>query len=92
MMVIKDPDSRIDFEFDWAVAYPDGQAVADSVWTIAPDEAGGLTLAGASHDLTRSTATLAGGIAGHVYRVANRVTLSDEQVDERSMTVRVEER
>ncbi len=91
-MMVKDPDSRIDFEFDWAVAYPDGQAVIASAWTVVPDEAGGVTVAGAAHDLMRATATLAGGVAGRVYRVTNRVTLSDGQIDERSMTVRVEER
>ncbi|SEH17397.1 hypothetical protein SAMN05428974_2194 [Sphingopyxis sp. YR583] len=91
-IMVKDPDSRIDFEFDWSIAYPDGLAVVGSLWTIVPDEDGGLTLAGAAHDLTQSTATLAGGIAGHVYRVANRVTLSDGQIDERSVTIRVEER
>jgi hypothetical protein len=91
-MMVKDPDSRIDFEFDWAVAYPDGQAVIASAWTVVPDEAGGVAVAGAAHDLMRATATLAGGVAGRVYRVTNRVTLSDGQIDERSMTVRVEER
>ena len=49
-------------------------------------------VAAASHDLDRTVATLAGGVAGHVYRISNRVTMSDGQVDERSMTLRVEER
>lgn len=91
-LMVKDPDSRIDFEFDWAVAYPDGQAVVTSLWAIAPDEAGGLAAVGTAHDLMQTTATLAGGVAGHVYRVTNRVTMSDGQIDERSMTVRVEDR
>lgn len=91
-MVVKDPDARIDYEFDWAAAYPDGQAVVESGWTVAPADAGGIAVAASAHDLTRATATLAGGVAGHVYRVTNRVTLSDGQIDERSMTVRVEER
>jgi len=91
-MVVKDPDARIDYEFDWAAAYPDGQAVVASGWTIAPDRNNGIEVAAAAHDLTRTTATLAGGVVGHVYRVTNRVTLSDGQIDERSMTVRVEER
>ncbi len=91
-MIVKDPDSRIDFEFDWVAAYPGGQAVLASVWAIAPAEADGVAVAAAAHDLMQSTATLAGGVAGHVYRVTNRVTLSDGQIDERSMTVRVEER
>jgi len=91
-MMVKDPGSRIDFEFDWAAAYPGGEAVVASDWTVLPDEIGGVAVAGAAHDLLQSTATLAGGIAGHVYRVTNRVTMSDGQIDERSMTVRVEER
>lgn len=91
-MVVKDPDARIDFEFEWSPAYPDGQAVVASIWTCIPDEAGGVAVAAASHDLVKSVATLAGGIAGHVYRVTNRVTMSDGQIDERSLTMRVEER
>lgn len=91
-MMVKDPDSRIDFEFDWRAAYPDGQAVLASIWDVVPGEPGGVAVAAAAHDLMQTTATLAEGIAGRVYRVTNRVTLSDGQIDERSMTVRVEER
>lgn len=91
-MVVKDPGTRIDFEFDWAAAFPDGQAIEVSGWTVAPDEAGGVAVAASAHNLTRSTVTLTGGIAGRVYRVTDRVTMSDGQIDERSMSVRVEER
>ncbi|MGV3730736.1 MAG: hypothetical protein ACO1NN_08270 [Sphingopyxis sp.] len=91
-LVVKDPGTRIDFEFDWAAAYPGGPAVVASDWSVEPVEEGGVTVAGAAHDLMEVTVTLAGGIAGHVYRVTNRVTMSDGQIDERSMTMRVEER
>jgi hypothetical protein len=91
-MMVKDPGTRIDFEIDWAAAYPDGQAIVASVWTVVPGEEGGLSIAGSAHDLTQATVTLAGGVAGHVYRVTNRVTMSDGQIDERSVAVRVEER
>lgn len=91
-MMVKDPDTRIDFEIDWGLAYPDGQAVLASLWEVTPAEANGLMVAASAHDLMQTTATLAGGVAGHVYRVANRVTLNDGQIDERSMTIRVEER
>jgi hypothetical protein len=91
-MVVKDPDTRIDYEFDWGGAYPDGEALVASRWTVAPEEDGGVAVAAAAHGLVRSTVTLAGGIAGRVYRVTNQVTLSDGQIDERSMTMRVEER
>jgi hypothetical protein len=91
-MMVKDPESRIDYEFDWAAAYFDGQAVVASVWVVDPAEAGGVVVAAAAHNLMQTTATLAGGIAGHVYRVTNRMTLSDGQIDERSVTIRGEER
>ena len=91
-MMVKDSDARIDFEFDWFAACPEGQAVVASSWTVVPGEAGGIVVAATAYDLTQSTATLTGGIAGRIYRVTNRVTMSDGQIDERSMTVRVEER
>ena len=91
-MMVKDPDTRIDYEFEWGAAYPDGQAVMASAWDCVPDEAGGVAIAAASHDLVKTVVTLAGGIAGHVYRVNNRVTMSDGQIDERSLTLRVEDR
>lgn len=92
MLMVKDPDTRIDFGIDWAVICPDGQAVVASRWTATPVEAGGVAIAGSAHDLMQATVTLAGGIAGHVYRVTNRVTMGDGQIDERSIVVRVEER
>ena len=46
-MVVKDPDARIDYEFIWGAAYPDGQAVTTSAWTCVPDEAGGVAVAAA---------------------------------------------
>ncbi len=73
-------------------AYPEGQALVASEWLATPDEPGGVTIAGQTYELEQAAVTLAGGIAGHVYQVTNRVTLSDGQIDERSMTVRVEER
>ena len=91
-LMVKDPGTRIDFEIDWVAAYPDGQAVVASVWTATPGEAGGVAIVGSAHDLMQATVTLADGIAGHVYRVTNRVTMSDGQIDERSVVVRVEER
>ncbi|WP_428678785.1 hypothetical protein [Sphingopyxis sp.] len=91
-MMLKDPGSRIDHAFEWSTAYPDGQTIMASAWSVVPDEADGLTVAAAGHGLTDAAATLTGGIAGHVYRVTNRVTMGDGQIDERSISVRVEER
>ena len=89
---LKDPGSRIDYAIDWGAFYLDGQVVAGSAWSVFPAETNGVAVEAPSFDLARTAATLSGGIAGHVYSVGNRVTLSDGRVDERSITLRVEER
>lgn len=86
---LKDPQSRVDYAIDWTGA---GEAIADSFWTIAPEEIGGIVVEAASFGPDRSTARLAGGLVGHIYRIGNRVTLADGRVDERSITLRVEDK
>lgn len=88
---LKDPHSRVDYAIDWGF-YLDGQTIADSIWSVTPDEAGGIAVEAASFDLNRSAARIAGGRAGRVYSVSNRVTMSDGSVDERSIALRVEDR
>lgn len=88
---LKDPDSRVDYAVDWR-GYLDGQIIAASGWSVSPDQAGGVTIEAESFDLERAAATLSGGVPGQIYAVANRVTLSDGSIDERTITVRVEER
>lgn len=89
---LKDPGSRIDYAVDWGASYLDGQVVAGSAWNVFPDEPGGIVVEASSFDLARTSVTLSGGVLGHVYSVTNRVTLSDGRADERSITVRVEDR
>lgn len=88
---LKDPQSRVDYAIDWG-GYLDGQAVAASLWDVRPAEAEGVAVDAASFDLRRTAATLTGGRVGHVYSVTNQVTLTDGRVDQRSITLRVEER
>lgn len=89
---LKDPAASIDYAFDWAAGYLQAQTVTVSSWAVAPIEAGGVSVAANLIQPTRTTATLAGGVAGRVYRVTNRIGLSDGRADERTMTLRVEER
>ena len=89
---LKDPASRIDYAMDWAREAAAGQSIVASTWTVAPAEAGGLEIEDDSFGQLRSKVRISGGIAGHVYALTNRVTLSDTKIDERSLTLRVEER
>jgi hypothetical protein len=88
---LKDPQSRVDYSVDWS-AYLDGQTVAASLWTVRPQEQGGIAVGESGFDLTRTSARLEGGVIGHVYTVSNLVTLTDGSRDERSITLRVEQR
>ena len=89
---LKDPQSRIDYSIDWGSGYLDGQSLAASQWAVTPQEPDGIAVDEATFDLTRTAATVEGGVVGHVYSVSNRVTFSDGRSDERSITLRVERR
>jgi hypothetical protein len=91
-MFLKDPEAVVDYQVDWSAALAGALTIASSSWTVTPTEAGGVVVAGAGVDGRAATARLGGGIAGHVYRVGNRVTLSDGSIDERSLVIRVEDR
>lgn len=88
---LKDPGSRVDYSIDW-LPYLDGQTIAASEWIVEPAEEGGIVALDPRHDGSRTALGLAGGIVGHVYSVSNRVTLSDDSQDERSICLRVEQR
>lgn len=90
-LYLKDADSRIDHSVDWA-AYLAGQSIIASAWSVAPVEAGGLVVEASAFEAARTSVRVSGGVVGRLYRLTNRVTLSDGQVDERSVTFRVEER
>lgn len=89
---LKDPRARVDYQIDWGSSYLDGRTIAASQWTVSPDETGGIEVDEDSFDLQRTTVTVTGGVPGHLYRVGNRVTLSDGRSDERSLSLRVEQR
>lgn len=91
-LYLKDPGARIDYAIDWGEAYLDGQIIAASAWRVEPEEDDGAIVEVSSFDPRRTAATVSGGVPGHVYRIGNRVTLSDGRSDERSLTLRVEER
>lgn len=89
---LKDPTATLDYAIDWQAAYLDGQTIQSSLWDVAPDAAGGITVSAANHDGGRTMVTLAGGMRGMRYQITNRVTFSDGRSDDRSLDVRVEDR
>lgn len=91
-VAIKDPGARVDYVIDWSVDYLDAQHIVASSWSVAPIEAGGISIDAASQMLLRTAVQVSGGQTGRVYQLTNAVELSDGQRDERSIAVRVDAR
>lgn len=88
---LKDPQAIVDYAIDWAL-YLEGRAIVASAWSVAPEETGGLAVEETSFEPARTAVRASGGLTGHAYSLANLVTLSDGSSDERSVTLRVEQR
>ena len=89
---LKDPAARLDYAVDWSTTYLNGATIIVSDWHVDPVETAGITVGATLVAPTRTGATLDLGVPGHVYRIANRVTLSDGRRDERTLSLRVEAR
>lgn len=91
--LLKDPSAVLDYSIDWGAQYlPAGEILAASEWSVTPDETGGVSIAASDFDASRTTVKAAGGVAGRLYRLVNRITTASGKVDERSFVVRVEDR
>jgi hypothetical protein len=86
---VKDKAAVVDYTVDWGAGYLAGETVVESEFAVEPVETGGLDVDSESHDGQRASATLSGGIEGHVYRVSNRIGTSGGREDERSLTIRI---
>jgi hypothetical protein len=91
--LLKDPDAVLDYAINWGAEYlAEGELLAASEWSVDPDESGGLSLVGSDFDASSSSAKASGGLAGRLYRLANKVTTATGRTDERSIVIRVEKR
>ena len=91
-LILKDPGAALDYAVDWGADYLDGDAIAQSSWSVDPIEPGGLTIASSFYDFQTATVSTSGGVAGRIYRLTNTVTLVSGQVDRRSLVIRAEQR
>lgn len=91
-LLLKDPDAVLDYSIDWGAQYLDGELVAQSDWSVEPDEADGVTIVGSDFDATTTTVKAGGGAIGKIYKLVNRVTTDSGRIDDRSIVLRVEKR
>ncbi len=87
MTFTKDPNAVLDYTIDWT-RWLAGDQIAASEWIVAS----GLTKMADSKTATSATVWLSGGTAGQSYIVTNRITTAAGRTEDRSFTIRVEER
>lgn len=87
----KDPNTDEDYGVNWADRLPSGVTVSSAtVKTITPN--GELTAGSPTVSSPTVTARFTGGTAGTDYAVTFRLTLSDAQTKEVTITIPVRER
>lgn len=85
---VKDPNSVLDYSFDWSSWLATGETLSTATWTVPT----GITKDSQSLTTTVATAWLSSGTAGTSYDVACKVVTSAGRTDERTMTIIVRNR
>jgi len=87
----KDPQAILDYSFDWDDNYLQmGETVSSSVWSVIPTSE--LAIDSTLNTASTATATVSAGVSGHIYRLTNRIVTSLGRTEERSITMRVQDR
>jgi len=85
----KDPQAVLDYTIDWTKWLDEaGDAIATSTWIVPT----GLTKVTETNTTKLATVWLSGGTVGTNYTVTNRITTAAGRTDDRSITIRVQER
>lgn len=85
---VHDPDSVLDYEWDWAAWLAEGETIA-TAQVIVP---AGLVLDSESNTGTTVTAWISGGTAGETHMVTARITTTQGRTDDRSIWLITRER
>ncbi|MBL4801737.1 MAG: hypothetical protein JKY45_07560 [Emcibacter sp.] len=94
-LFLKDPVAVIDYVIDWSASYLlSGEQITGSDWVISPAAAVQDLSVESIPPIVSGVATVfvVGGVAGRIYQLTNRITTDQGRTDERSITIRVEEK
>lgn len=84
---IKDPEAVLDYSIDWA-----DWLVSDTISTSTWDAEDGITVDDDDSTATTTTVWLSGGTLGARYLVTNHIVTAAGREDDRTITIRVQER
>jgi len=85
---VKDPDANLDYSVDWSQWLQSGETITASTWVVTT----GITKGTTSNTTTSTTVWLSGGTDGTKYTATNHITTSLARQDDRSITIRVQQR
>lgn len=92
-LLLKDPAATVDYVIDWRADYlAETDYLASSQWSVEPDEPGGVAIVADGLTLDEARVSAAGGVAGRIYRLVNRIETAAGLEDRRSIVLRVEPR
>lgn len=86
--ILKDPDATLDYTWDWYKWLPNGDLIITSEFIVDP----GITVVLQTNTGTNCTVWLSGGVSGLPYQVTNRITTVQGRTDDRTVTIRVQQR
>lgn len=89
MTFTKDPDAVLDYSVDWSL-WLAGDEISTSEWLL--EEGAAIEQVIASNTTTKATVWLRGGAAGATYLVTNRIVTAGGRTDDRTISVKVEDR
>jgi hypothetical protein len=89
MTFTKDPDAVLDYSVDWLL-WLAGDQISSSEWILEP----GATIVKVTDTSTtsRTVVWLSGGDKGITYLVTNRIVTAGGRTDDRTISVKVEDR
>jgi hypothetical protein len=86
---IKDPDARLDYQWDWSGWLAAGDVIASHEIIV---DQGDVTFDTDSHDDQTVTAWIEGGTIGTRAKVTARITTAQGRVDDRTIGLKIQER
>ena len=101
--VLKDPDAVLPYSINWAstdgtndgtsadTGWLQGDTIATSTWSVSGPDAL-LIVDSNSNSTTTTTVVLSAGTANRSYKVTNHIVTAAGYEDDRSITVRVQQR
>lgn len=78
---IRDPDSVLDFRWDWSEWLSSGENIIEAILIVSA----GLTLDSSSHTDTTVTAWLSGGTVDDLYAATCRISTNQGRIDDRTI-------